>query len=114
MKKFVVYPLEDGGSVVVEVDEPTSGLVPAASHGQVVAQAQEGFDDALEAVRPIASKLLDTLRDLAEEPDEVAVEFGINLGFKAGVVIASGSTGANFKVALKWTRPKEAAAKTSH
>lgn len=109
MKKYVEYPLEGGGSVVVEVDEPSSGLVPAASPGEVVAHAQERFDDALEAVRPIAAKLLDTLRDLAEEPDEVDVEFGLNLGFKAGVVIASGSTGANFKIALKWTRPRQAA-----
>ena len=109
MKRYVVYPLEGGGSVVIEVDEPVSGLVPSASHGQVVAEAHEQFDDALETVRPIADKVLAKLRDLAEEPDEVSVEFGINLGFKAGVVIASGSTGANFKVALKWTRPPKAA-----
>lgn len=110
MKKYVVYPLEGGGSVVVEVevDQLTSGLVPAASHGKIVTEAQERFEDALETVRPIAAGVLAKLRDLAEEPDEVAVEFGLNLGFKAGVVIASGTTGANFKVALKWTRPRKA------
>lgn len=110
MKRYVEYPLEDGGSVIVEVDEPTSGLVSAASAGEVVAQAQERFDDALEAVRPIAAKLLTKLRDLAEEPNEIAVEFGLNLGFKADVVIASGSSGADFKIALKWTRPRQTAA----
>ena len=105
MKRYVEYPLDGGGSVIVEVDQPPSGLVPAASDGEVVAKARERFDDALDAVRPIAGKLLAKLRDLPEAPDEVAVEFGVNLGFNAGVVIASGSTGANVKVALKWTRP---------
>ena len=108
MKRYVEYPLEHGAFVTVEVNEPPPGLVPAAASGEIVARAQEQFDEALQVVHPIAAKLLATLRNLIEEPEEVAIEFGINLGFKAGVVIASGSTDANFKVALKWTRPRDA------
>ena len=104
MKRYIEYPFDEGGVVIVEVDEPSSGLVPAASGGEVVAKAQEKFDDVLNAVRPVANKLLTKLRDLPAAPDEVAVEFGVNLGFKAGVVIASGSADANFRIALKWTR----------
>jgi hypothetical protein len=42
------------------------------------------------------------LRSLADAPDEVQVEFGLDLHAEAGAFIAAASTGANFKVMLTW------------
>ena len=58
MKRYVEYPLEGGGSVIVEVEETASGLVPSATSGELVAKVQERFDDALESIRPVATGAL--------------------------------------------------------
>ena len=39
-----------------------------------------------------------------EAPDEIALEFALKVEAEVGVVIAKGTTGANFKVSVKWTR----------
>jgi hypothetical protein len=52
------------------------------------------------------SAVVTKLRGLADQPDEMVVEFGIKLGAKAGVVIASADTEANFTVSLTWRRPE--------
>jgi hypothetical protein len=105
MKRYIEYPIEGGGSVIVETDEPIPGMVPAASPGEVIAKSKEELGALLDGVKPITDRLLAKLQDLAVGPNEIGVEFGVNLGFKAGIVIASGSTDANFKVTLKWTKP---------
>jgi Trypsin-co-occurring domain 1 len=104
VKRYVEYSIERGGSVIVEADEPVQGLVPVASPGDVVVKSKEGFGAVLDNVKPIAETLLAKLQGLDVGPSEIGVEFGLNLGFKAGVVIAAGSTEANFKVSLKWTK----------
>ncbi|HKZ86256.1 MAG TPA: hypothetical protein VJ793_21695 [Anaerolineae bacterium] len=49
MKRLIKFPLQDGGSVIVEVDEPLpEGVVEAARPGEVVAKAKETLEDALE------------------------------------------------------------------
>jgi hypothetical protein len=44
------------------------------------------------------------LRSLAGSPDEVRVEFGLNLHAEAGAFIAAASTTATFTVTLAWNR----------
>ncbi len=46
--------------------------------------------------------MITTLRGLAHKPDEIEMEFGFSLNAVAGVVIASASTEANYKVTLRW------------
>jgi hypothetical protein len=53
---------------------------------------------------PNAASLLAQLRSLAEAPDEVRVEFGLDLHAQAGAFIAAASTTANFTVGLTWRR----------
>jgi hypothetical protein len=102
-------PLQDGGSVHVEVlgDEPVvDGLVPAA-RGQALATAaaaELSFEQALDRIRPAADALIGRLRTLATRPDEVEVSFGLRMSAKAGAVIAVSGAEANFTVALRWTR----------
>ena len=62
------------------------------------------FDEALERVRPMAERLIEKLHDMAEQPDEVEVQFGIKLSAEVGAFIASAATEANFNVKLVWAK----------
>ncbi len=104
MKRYVEYEIDGGKPIIVEIEDVTPGLVPAADSGQVVAKSRQGFEQAMETIGPVAEKLVTRLSEMAKAPDQIGVEFGLKLGFAAGAVIASGSTEANFKVSLTWKR----------
>jgi hypothetical protein len=105
MSRLVEFPLEDGGSVLVEVDvgagPVTRGL--GDRHG-VTEQAQQTFEQAVARVQPAAQALVNRLRALADAPEEIGVEFGLELSAEAGAFIAAASSTANFKVTLTWRR----------
>ena len=103
MKQLVEYELEDGGTILVEVDVPEAGLERAGRGDQIV-KAKERFADALEQIKPVAQIVLSKLGGLSA--DEIGVEFGIKLSAKAGVIIASADTEANFTVTMTWKREK--------
>jgi hypothetical protein len=65
-------------------------------------QASQTFEQAVGRIRPAAQALITQLRALAHVPDEVQVEFGLELSAEARAYIASASTSANFKVSLAW------------
>src|SRR6266705_1708180 len=104
MKHFVEFKMEDGSAIIVEVDEPETGGTTRASRrpGEIAEEAKETFEQALSKIRPATEKVIHMLRELALKPDEIEMEFGFNMSAAAGVVIASASTGANYKVTLRW------------
>lgn len=103
MKHLVEFPLEEGGSIVIEVDEPeTSGTV-RASRGDTLAKAKETLEDALGNVLPATKSVIEKLRSLENKPDEIEVTFGIKLNTSVGAVVASATAEANFDVTLRWT-----------
>jgi hypothetical protein len=107
MKHLIEFPLQDGGKMVVEVDEPeTPGQVLQASirPGEITERAKETLEDALDKIKPAAQSVINKLRQLHDEPDEISVEFGIKLSAEAGAFIASAGIEANYKVGLKWTK----------
>ena len=109
MKRLIEFPLEDGGSIVVEVDEPEppSGVVRAARPGEVVENARQSFEAAMERIRPVAGTLIAKLRGLHDPPDEVEVEFGLKMNAEAGAVLAAAGAEANYKVTLTWKREQK-------
>lgn len=104
MKQLVEYELEDGTAILVEVDLPEAGIERAGRGDQVI-KAKERFKEALEHVKPIAQTVISTLSSITA--DEIGVDFGIKLGAKAGTIIASADTEANFTVRLTWKRDNE-------
>jgi len=99
MKQLVEYELEDGSTILVEVDLPEAGIERAARGDQIV-KAKERFSEALEQIKPVAQTVLSKLGSLSA--DEIGVEFGIKLSAKAGVILASADAEANFTVTLTW------------
>jgi hypothetical protein len=105
VKRLVEFPLEEGGSVVVEVDATSADqLIPASLPGDVAAKVALTFESALDKIRPAVGAIISKLRGLVDAPDEVAVEFGIKLSGSAGAILASADAEANFKVNLTWKR----------
>jgi predicted RNase H-like HicB family nuclease len=105
MKRLIEFPTDDGGTIVMEVDEPEGqGMVRVARPGEIAEKAGQTFENALEKIKPAAEAVVRKLKSLAVQPDQMAIEFGIKFGAKAGAFFASADTEANFKVALTWKR----------
>ena len=125
MTRLVEFQLQDGGSVLVQVDEAAAGPVTRGlgDSRTVTEQARLTFEDAISRVQPAAQSLISRLRarvqpaaqalvsqlrSLVDAPEEIGVEFGLELSAEAGAFIASASSTANFKVTLTWRRDRPA------
>ena len=104
MTQLVEYLLESGETVVFEVQDgyAGNGTIPVANSGGIIAKAGQSFDKALESIKPAAAALILKLKGLHEPPDEISLEFGINLNASVGAVIAATTLGANYKVTMTW------------
>jgi hypothetical protein len=103
---IVDFRLEDGGTMHVEVDEQVSGgVVRSARPGQVVGQAGQSLEEALDKAMPAAQALITKLRGLGSRPDEIEVVFGLKLSGELGAVLAKTGVEGNFSVKLTWKQP---------
>ena len=104
MKRLIEFPLEDGSTIMVEVDESIieGGVVPVSTKLGEVEKAQNTFEAAVSKIRPVAESVINTLHDIPKRPDEIELEFGLKLNGKTGIYIASVGTEANFQVRLTW------------
>jgi len=104
----VEFPSEGGGVVLVQVDSrEVGGPILRGGHGSgVMERAETTFEAALGTVRVVAQGVLAQLSGLARQPDEVHVEFGLELNAKAGAILAAAGTSAQLTVGLTW-RPQQ-------
>lgn len=109
MKRMIEFPLEDGNTILVEVDEDDNagGLVKASRSGETVEKARQTFEQALDKIKPAASAIIQKLRSLHDAPDEIEVEFGLKLNAESGAFIAAAGIEANYTVTLKWKKTPE-------
>ena len=109
MKRLVEFPLEDGTSILVEVegDEAEEGIVKASRGSKTVIKAQRTFEEAMDKIKPAASVIIAKIRSLHDAPDEVEVEFGLKLSAEAGAYVASAGVEANYTVTIKWAKEEE-------
>ncbi|MBD1865024.1 MULTISPECIES: CU044_2847 family protein [Trichocoleus] len=108
-KEVAQFSLEDGTKFLVEVEEPEAVAVErvAINTGQMVLQARQTFEEAIDAVKPVASVLVTRLRRGMTTPaDEVEVKFGLKLTAEAGAIFTSISGDVNFEITLKWKEEK--------
>jgi Trypsin-co-occurring domain 1 len=117
MTQLVSFPLEEGGSVVVEVIDslapepelpdskgPTRGLRRPQLRDTLAAAGQT-LESALGGIQPAAQAIVRTLISGADPPESIEVLFGIQLSGKYGAVFAEASGQANLTVTLSWKRP---------
>jgi hypothetical protein len=102
VKRIVEFPLESGGTILVEVDKPAPTDERISLGDEVAQKAQQTFESALEKVKPLANAIMTKVCSLNEPADEVEVKFGIKMSAELGVVITSGSAEVNYEITLKW------------
>ncbi|MBT2418173.1 hypothetical protein J7F01_04740 [Streptomyces sp. ISL-22] len=102
MTALTRIPLDGGGSVLVEQPGlPDGGPVKAGRVGDTVRELPGTLEGALEPVTEAARAALTQLRKA--RPDEITVEFGVDLAFEAGAVITKSQAGCHLKVTVSWT-----------
>lgn len=111
--QFVEFPLQEGGHVVVGLDQAEGDWSGVVTRGGTIEERMHEaactFEEALEPIRVVGEGILNRLSALDRPPDEVRVEFGLELSAKAGAIV-SATGAATMKVALTW---KAAAASAS-
>ncbi|MBD2261111.1 CU044_2847 family protein [Pseudanabaena sp. FACHB-2040] len=112
-KEIAQFKLEDGTAFLVEVDPPrtTRGgsiqRVAAVNADQMVYQATQTLEEALDTVKPVAATVLSRLRSgLTTPADGIEVTFGLKLSAEAGVVFGSVGGEVTFEVKLTWEKDK--------
>lgn len=101
MTPLTRIPLDGGGWLLVEEPgQPDAGPVKAGRIGDAVRELPVTLEGALEPVMEAARATLTSLRKA--RPDEIAVEFGVRLGFAAGAVITKTQAGCHLKVIVVW------------
>ena len=105
-KAIAQFLLDDGTPFLVEVNEPEGSAiqqVAAVDTQEMVYQAKQTLEQALDKVTPVASVAISKLRSgLTTPADEVEVTFGLKLSAEAGVVFSSVGGEVTFEVTLKW------------
>jgi hypothetical protein len=109
MEQLLRFELDGGGAVFVEVADDEPGIEQAARADDLVVRARVSLENALDQVRAVANTALARLRDLAEQPQQIQVEFGIRLNAEAGAVIARTQAEGHLQVTLTWTRSESSA-----
>ncbi|MFJ8108381.1 CU044_2847 family protein [Streptomyces sp. NPDC096132] len=100
MAPLTRIPLEGGGSVLVEARAEAEGPVKAGRLVDVVREVPGTLQDALEPITEAAQAALDQLRKA--RPDEITVEFGVDLAVEAGAVITKGRATGHLQVTVSW------------
>lgn len=100
MPELARFNLEGGGSVHVDVDE-VPRVTPVSRHGRIL-DAKATFETALRDVRDAAIVALTEFRNMASQPEEVGITFGVRLDAEVGAVIAKTGMSGNFEVKLTW------------
>jgi hypothetical protein len=107
MTELTRFELAEGGSVVVEVDEPT-GISRVSRQGRVFEATGETFERALAQVRDAATAALRQFRTMSRRPDKVELKFGVKMDAEVGAVIAKSKLEGNFEVTLTWRAEQDA------
>ena len=109
MSKYVEFPLEGGGSILIEAaDEPgrtSAGFLRDGDSHAGAEKSQTSFDASVEAVRRSADLLVTKLRDLSTPPDELQVNFNLRASSElGGLTVGKSGAEANYTVMLKWQK----------
>ncbi|HLE26501.1 MAG TPA: CU044_2847 family protein [Anaerolineales bacterium] len=112
MTKYVEFPLESGGSILIESpDEPqkgTSGFARDDVAKEAIEKAQQSLDQSFENVRKSAELLVSKLRALSAPPDEMEVNFCLKASGELGhIAIGKAGAEANYTVTLRWRKEEK-------
>jgi hypothetical protein len=104
MSNLIRFETADGGHIVVEMADDSSGI-QRASRASII-EAGRKFGEVLREAEGAAADALEAFRSDRLKPDEIEIEFGIKLNAEVGALIAKTSTEGQLLVKLVWGRDK--------
>jgi hypothetical protein len=111
MKRLVEFATEEGGTILVEVDDDLRmGSGPTLRGGAasaMIEKARVSYEEALDKIKGAAETIITKMRALPDSPDEISVDFGIKLSADIGAILASTSAEAQFTLHLTWKRGQQ-------
>ena len=99
---ITLYKLPSGAEIEVQSSAPTAprgGVDQAGAWDEKTAKA---WSEAMDRAAELAGQASARLRAATKDCKEVAVEFGVSIGGKTGIILVEGTVNANLKVTLKW------------
>lgn len=103
---IVEFPIDGGGAVLVQTTQG-SGPAGVVTRGinvvPTVERAQQSFVKALDTIQAVSDSVLEQVNELRRRPDEIQVEFGLELSAQAGTALLAAAAGtAHLRVAITW------------
>jgi|SRR6516165_6142739 hypothetical protein len=97
----ITYKLPSGAEIEVQssIAPARQGVDQASALDRVTADA---WNAAMARVAELADQAIQKLTAVTKGCKEAAVEFGVSIGGKTGVILVEGTVNANLKVTLKW------------
>jgi hypothetical protein len=103
MTEFTSFELENNLQVTV-AGAQSLGLAPAGMRPKAV-KAEQTLRQALRPVTSAAEEVIEGFRKLPGRPDEIEIQFGVQLNGTFGAVLATAAVGTHLEVTLRWTTP---------
>ena len=91
-------------TILVELKPKPGMQLVALTHQDLAELSVKALDSAMSTIQSMAVWVSTTIDDLAGNPDEVEVEFGITLNVEGQALIAKAGAEAAISVSLTWER----------
>ena len=106
MTRLVEFQVDDGDSILVEVEDVESDELTPASKvpGEIAIRAEKTFGEALERIEPMIHKIKDKLDAATQPADEVEVKFSVKLSGELGAVLTKVGGEATYEITLRWQK----------
>lgn len=100
------FESEQGGAVLVEVAEPAAGgpVTRGGRPAAMISDAGESLEQVLGRIGPVVQGVVSKLRESADWPEQVEVEFAVKISADSNVIIARAGGEANFRVLMRWSK----------
>ena len=104
MQRLAIFTTDEGDEVAIQVtDDAVPGVtMRGASTERLVERTGRNLDQVLAHARPAVDALVRQVREQADPPDELEVEFGIQVSLEVGAYVAAASSAANFRITMRW------------
>jgi hypothetical protein len=105
MSELLRFRSEGDSEILLEVADPAGGPVTRGRRPEErVIEATDSIEQVLRRLGPALRGMASQLREAADRPDEIEIEFAVKISADSNVIIARAGGEANYRVAVRWSR----------
>ncbi|APX12916.1 CU044_2847 family protein [Tateyamaria omphalii] len=96
---------EAAGKFFIQVAPSRGAVSPEANADDFLEATEEKLKEVSELIRRGCANVAEGMFAIANPPEEIGMEFGIDVGGEAGIpFVTKGTMNANFKVSVVWRK----------